>query len=71
MYYLCTGLQENKCLTLQNDRNGIILRISYVCIRLKTAMNYELLLLNVSSILGAEKIQWFNYMVNYMFKTMV
>ena len=40
----------------QIDRNGIILRVSYVRIRLKTAMNYELLLLKVSSILGAEKI---------------
>ena len=30
MYYLCTGFRENKCLTLQNDRNGIILRMYQV-----------------------------------------
>lgn len=31
--------------------------LSYVCIKLKTIMNYALLLLKVSSILGAEKIK--------------
>lgn len=56
MYYLCTGAFE-RINRLKRHYLTCILRISYVCIKLKTIMNYALLLLKVSSILGAEKIK--------------